>query len=160
MVPSIRKKTAKSNLTDDVSVEDGTLIPKGPRECLTVEAVYPSSTRMFLAQLLMCLKRSGPNRIPPYHRDTTTITLRTSRICGERERHGKSEMSVDLRELGKRLITMNCDATPFPGCQIFHTRCNTVDESSLSASGQLSADGLTLQNVDIFPYFAVVHRVR
>lgn len=50
---------------------------------LTDEAVYPSSTRMFLAQLLMCLKRSGPNKMPPYHRDTTTITFRTSRICDE-----------------------------------------------------------------------------
>lgn len=31
----------------------------------------------------MCLKRSGPNKMPPYHRDTTTITFRTSRICDE-----------------------------------------------------------------------------
>lgn len=52
---------------------------------LTVEATCPSSTRMFRAQLLMCLKRSGPNKIPPYHLDTTTMTLRTSRICEERK---------------------------------------------------------------------------
>lgn len=87
--PSIGKLTAQYNLTDDVSVEDDRMIHKRPGERLTVEAAYPSSTRMFLAQLLMCLKRSGPNKIPPYHRDTTTMTLRTSRICGERQTHVK-----------------------------------------------------------------------
>lgn len=56
---------------------------------LTVEAACPSSTRMFRAQLLMCLKRSGPNRIPPYHLETTTRTLRTSRICEETTARGK-----------------------------------------------------------------------
>lgn len=62
-----------------------------------MEAVYPSSTRMFLAQLLMCLKRSGPNKIPPYHRDTTTMTLRTSRIYSEGETQGVCEVSVNQR---------------------------------------------------------------
>lgn len=53
---------------------------------ITVEAACPSTTRMFLAQLLMCLKRSGPSKIPPYHLDTTTMTLRTSRIWGDKSR--------------------------------------------------------------------------
>lgn len=48
---------------------------------LTGEFVKFFSTRMFLAQLLMCLKRSGPNRIPPYQRDTTTMTFFTFKIC-------------------------------------------------------------------------------
>lgn len=80
-----------------------TVIHEGPSKRLTVEAVYPSCARMLLAQLLMCLKRSGPNKIPPYHRDTTTMTLRTSRICDERQTHDTCETSAKLRELGKRL---------------------------------------------------------
>lgn len=70
------------------------VIQKKTKQCLTVKAVYPSSTRMFLAQLLMCLKRSGPNKIPPYHRDTITNTLRTSRICNWKKNTCK--ISVNL----------------------------------------------------------------
>lgn len=69
---------------------------RGPEMCLTEEAVYPSSTSMFLAQLLICLKRSGPNKIPPYHRETTTMTLRTSRICGRQTQHSGKKKHVCL----------------------------------------------------------------
>lgn len=34
----------------------------------------PCFSRMVLAQLFICLNLSGPNCIPPYHRDTTTTT--------------------------------------------------------------------------------------
>lgn len=145
MFPCIRKPTAKPRLTDDVSMEDGRVICKRPGERLTVEAVYPSSTRMFLAQLLMCLKRSGPSKIPPYHRDTTTMTLRTSRICGERQTRVSREMSVNVRgyTTGK----------PFLSSEIFHTRCDVVDESSwFWPSCQSTSNGPTLQNPNaIYP---------
>lgn len=51
------------------------------QERLTGELVKFFSTSMFLAQLLICLKRSGPSKIPPYQRDTTTMTFFTFKIC-------------------------------------------------------------------------------
>ena len=44
---------------------------------LPVLAIYPQASNNVLAALLMCLKRSGPNRIPPYHRVTTTTCTRS-----------------------------------------------------------------------------------
>lgn len=46
----------------------------------------------------MCLKRSGPNKIPPYHLDTITMTLRTSRICEKT----KSKRNVKATRVGRR----------------------------------------------------------
>ena len=49
-------------------------------QVLTVSPMCVSSITV-LAQLLMCLKRSGPRCTPPYHRDTTTTALRTFISC-------------------------------------------------------------------------------
>ena len=83
-ISSDSRRRAEASLT-----EADAAIPRRASERLTADAVNPSSTRMFLAQLLMCLKRSGPNKMPPYQRDTTTITFRTSRICIGRQTHVK-----------------------------------------------------------------------
>ena len=40
----------------------------------------PATSRTFRAALLICLNLSGPNWIPPYHRDTTTKTFLHSKI--------------------------------------------------------------------------------